>query len=75
MRKGLDVAIIHKKNPRKEIEKHYYKADHEILKSLGFKETRNIDEEIEIMLDHLLYYKCRIEKKKHVIVKNIMWKN
>ena len=75
IKKGLNVKIIHKKNPRKETEKHYYKADHEILKSLGFKETRNIDKEIEIMLDHLLHYKHRIEEKKHVIVKNIMWEN
>ena len=72
-KKNLDVIITHKGNPRKEVEKHYYKADHKILKSLGFKEIRNIDEEIEIMLDHLLLYKHRIEGKKHVIVKNIIW--
>ena len=72
---GLDVTINHAKNPRKEAEKHYYKADHEILKSLGFIETRNLDQEINIMLDHLLRYKHRIEERKQVIVKNILWKS
>ncbi len=46
-----------KNNPRKEAEKHYYKADHHTLKKLGFKKTRNIDDEIEIMLNHLIKFK------------------
>lgn len=71
---GIDVEIKSKENPRSEAEKHYYKADHEILKSLGFKHTREIDDEIRIMLKHLIKYKERIEIKKHVIVKNIKWK-
>ena len=74
-RNGLDITINHVNNPRKEAEKHYYQADHEVLKSLGFKETRNIDKEIEIMLDQLLCYKHRIEEKRQVIVKNISWRN
>lgn len=74
-KRGLNVTIKHVNNPRNEAEKHYYKADHKILKSLGFKETRSIDNEIEIMLDQLLCYKHRIKEKKHVIVKNILWKN
>ena len=71
---GLNVEIKNKENPRKEAEEHYYKADHGILKSLGFSQTRKIDDEIEIMLKHLMKYKNRIEEKKHVIVKNIKWK-
>lgn len=71
----LDVTIKQINNPRKESEKHYYKADHKILESLGFRETRNIENEIKIMLEHLLYYKYRIEEKKHVILKKILWKN
>ena len=74
-KKGLNVKILNKNNPRNEAEKHYYKADHDILRSLGFKETRDIDEEIGLMLDDLLKYKDRILEKKHVIVKNITWKN
>jgi UDP-sulfoquinovose synthase len=73
-RLGLKVEIKNKDNPRKEAEEHYYKADHEILKSLGFLQTRKIEDEIEIMLKHLSKYKSRIEEKKHVIIKNIKWK-
>jgi UDP-sulfoquinovose synthase len=73
-RLGLNVEIKSKENPRKEAEEHYYKADHDTLKSLGFSQTRIIDDEIEIMLNHLMKYKSRIEENKHVIVKNIKWK-
>jgi len=72
-KKGLDVEIKSKENPRLETESHYYKADHNKLKELGFKKTREIDEEIGIMLDDLIKYKERIEGKKDVIVKNIRW--
>lgn len=73
-KKGLNVEIKSKENPRLEAESHYYKADHDKLKELGFKKTREIDEEIGIMLDDLIKYKKRIEDKKEVIVKNIKWR-
>jgi len=72
-KKGLNVEVKSKENPRLESEKNYYKADHNKLKELGFKKTREIDEEIGIMLDDLLTHKNRIEQKKAVIVKNIKW--
>jgi len=72
-KKGLSVEVKSKDNPRLESEKNYYKADHNKLKELGFKKTREIDEEIGIMLDDLSTYKNRIEQKKDVIVKNIKW--
>jgi len=57
-----------------EKEEHYYKADHEQLKKLGFKATRDIDDEIQIMLDNLLEYRDRIIEKKEAIVQVIKWK-
>ena len=72
--KGLNVEIKSKENPRLEAEKHYYKADHDKLKELGFRRTREIDDEIEIMLDDLIKCKERIEQRKEVIVKNIKWR-
>jgi len=72
-RKLID-PLSYEENPRLESEKNYYKADHEILKSLGFTRTREIDDEISIMLDHLIKYRDRIEQKKDVIVKDIKWK-
>jgi len=73
-KKGLNVEITSLDNPRVEMEKHQYNADHEKLKKLGFKPSRNIDEELDIMLDDLIKYKARIESKKDAIVKGVKWK-
>jgi len=73
-KKGLNIEIKSKENPRMESEKHYYKADHDTLKKLGFKRAREIDDELNVMLDDLIPNKKRIEQKKDVIVKGIKWK-
>jgi len=72
-KKGLNVEIKSFKNPRLEKERHYYNAEHEILKSLGFKSTREIEDEIGMMMDDLLNHKGRIENKKESIIKEIKW--
>jgi UDP-sulfoquinovose synthase len=72
-KKGLDVKINQIENPRKEKEKHHYKADHFKLKELGFKPTRKIDDEISLMMDDLLVFKDRIEAKRDSIVKRLKW--
>ncbi len=72
-RKGLDVEIEPIENPRLEKEIHYYNADHNKLKELGFKPTRHIDQEIGIMLDDLIPYKHIIEKYKDAIIQKIKW--
>ena len=74
-KKGLSVEIKQFSNPRKEKEKHYYKADHFKLKELGFKPTRKIEDEIDIMLDDLLPFKDRIKEKQNSIVKGLKWTN
>lgn len=71
---GLDVKINHKHNPRVEKEVHYYKADHQKLVDLGFKASKNINDEIRLMLNDLLPFRNRIENKKHSIVKDFEWK-
>jgi len=73
-KKGFNVEIKSKSNPRMESEEHFYKADHDKLKELGFKPTREIEKEIGFMLDDLMKYKERIEEKKSAIVKEIKWK-
>jgi len=73
-KKGLSVEINHIENPRVEKEEHYYKADHDQLKNLGFKATRHIDDEIKIMLDDLVKNKKRIIEKKDAIVQVIKWR-
>lgn len=74
-KKGLDVQIEPIENPRLEKEVHYYKADHNKLKELGFKPTRHIDQEIGIMLDDLIPYKQRIVKHQEAIIQKIKWTN
>ena len=74
-KKGLDVEIKNVENPRVELEEHYYKADHEKLRKIGFKPTRNIDDEINIMLDDLLVHKDRINEKKEAIRKVLTWRD
>ncbi len=71
--KGLEVVVNNIENPRLEKEEHYYKADHEKLKNLGFKPTRHIDDQISLMLDDLLKYKDRIIEKKEAIVQTLRW--
>ena len=72
-KKNLNVQIQKFENPRLEKENHYYKADHNILKELGFKPTRLIDDEIDMMLDDLITYKDRINEKKDSIIKFLNW--
>ena len=72
-KKDLNVQIQKFENPRLEKENHYYKADHNILKELGFKPTRLIDDEIDMMLDDLIIYKDRINEKRDSIIKFLRW--
>jgi len=74
-KKGLEIEIKNTENPRVEKEEHSYKADHKILLDLGFKPTRHIDDEIDLMLDDLLKYRERIEAKKEAIIKKIKWRS
>jgi len=73
--KGLNTEIKNFDNPRMEKEKHYYKADHQKLRDLGFKPTRKIEDELDIMLDDLIPYRKRILEKKDSIVKVVKWQN
>jgi UDP-sulfoquinovose synthase len=74
-KKGLNVNIRKVENPRMEKEEHYYKADHDHLRNLGFRATRHIDDEIDIMLDDLIRHKDRIEEKKDAIIKMHRWQS
>jgi len=73
-KKGLNVEIQNIENPRVEKEEHYYKVDHEHLKKLGFKATRHVDDEINIMLEDLNKFKDRINEKKEAIVQVLKWR-
>ena len=73
-RVGINAEIESIENPRVEMEEHFYKVDNSRLKALGFKPTRSIDEELEIMLKDLLHFKDRISAKRYVIAPTIRWR-
>ncbi len=73
-RLGLDVEIGHAPNPRIEAEEHYYNPDHRLLYDLGFRPTRELEEELEIILEDLHKFKDRIEAKREKIMPTILWK-
>ncbi|HEX7031570.1 MAG TPA: UDP-sulfoquinovose synthase [Nitrososphaera sp.] len=73
-RKGMDVEIEPVNNPRVEKEEHVYKVQAEKLRKLGFKPTRGLEEEVDIMLDDLMRFRNRILAKKEVIMPRPYWK-
>jgi len=73
-RQGMDVEIESVENPRVEKEEHIYKVEAEKLRKLGFKETRTLEQELEIMLADLSRFKSRIQSKKEVIMPKTFWK-
>jgi UDP-sulfoquinovose synthase len=70
---GLKVEIHNLENPRKEMEEHYYKPDHQNLRNLGYKPTHDVEAEMKIMLTDLMKYRERIEGKKEVLIPKIRW--
>jgi nucleoside-diphosphate-sugar epimerase len=73
-KKGMDVEIESVENPRVEKEEHTYKVQAEKLRKLGFKQTRTLEEEVDIMLSDLRRFKNRILTKKEVIMPKTYWK-
>ena len=73
-RLGIDAKIWNIDNPRVEAEQHYYNPDSESLRKLGFKPTKNLDEELEITLSVLGFFKDRIEEKRDKILPTVNWR-
>ncbi|NDI33557.1 NAD-dependent epimerase/dehydratase family protein [Chengkuizengella sediminis] len=70
---GLNVQIQHLENPRLELEDHYYQPDHQNLLNLGFKQTVDVERELENMIHQLVRYTDRIKEKKQVLKPDIFW--
>jgi UDP-sulfoquinovose synthase len=69
----LEVNIRNLENPRKELEDHFYRPDHQNLLNLGYQPTHNIEAEIEIMLCDLIKYRERIKARQAVLIPDIHW--
>lgn len=68
---GLDVAVQSIANPRKELEDHYYNAQHSGLVELGLKPHPMTDEVLIGMLERVIANKSRIDTKK--IMPRVRW--
>ncbi len=72
-RMGISVTLDHTVNPRKEAEEHYYKVDAHRLPKLGFRPTRTLEQELDIMLEDLIGFTDRIRQKQSVIAPRTTW--
>jgi len=70
----LNVQIEHIENPRVEAEVHFYQPIHEKLYKMGWKPTKTIEEELEIMFRDLIPHKERMLRYKDKIVPKIRWR-
>jgi UDP-sulfoquinovose synthase len=70
---GIDVQIRNLRNPRHELEDHYYNPDRQELLKLGYQPTHDVEAELEVMLGDLLKYRDRIATKKHLLNPAIWW--
>ncbi|MDD3883617.1 MAG: NAD-dependent epimerase/dehydratase family protein [Gallionella sp.] len=61
---GLDVQVNNIDNPRKEMEEHYYNANHSGLLDLGLKPHYMTDEVVAQMLESVMRYKNGIDRTK-----------
>ncbi len=74
-RKNLAIRVNHVPNPRKEAEEHHYKVEAKHLRKLGFKPTRTLEQELDLMLDDLLGFKGRIKEKECAIYPKTTWQD
>lgn len=70
---GLEIEVRNLENPRKEMEDHCYRPDHQHLFDLGYRPTHSVEAELEIMLRDLFEYRSRIEEKREALIPDIRW--
>jgi UDP-sulfoquinovose synthase len=68
---GLDPVVEHIKNPRVEMEDHYYNAQHSGLLELGLKPNLLTDSVIESMIKNVLKHIDRVDE--NLIYPKIKW--
>ncbi|TMF34343.1 MAG: NAD-dependent epimerase/dehydratase family protein [Chloroflexi bacterium] len=68
---GLRVEIAHTRNPRKELETHYYNAKHTKLLELGLTPRLLSDELIDTMLARIQEHAARIDSA--TLIQDVRW--
>ena len=70
----LAPTIAHPPNPRIEAEEHFYEPDHERLKALGYRRTRELSDVIREIFRDLVRYHRRLEARRDVVQPAIDWR-
>jgi UDP-sulfoquinovose synthase len=68
---GWDITVEHTQNPRKELEQHYYNAQHSKLVELGLQPRLLNEELIDTMLERIRSVRDRIDPT--TLVQNVRW--
>ena len=71
---GKNCKIEHVENPRVEKEEHYYNPEHSKLKSLGYKRSRELKDDIVNILEDIQTFKDRAENLRNVIKPKTFWR-
>ncbi|MGI0129186.1 MAG: UDP-sulfoquinovose synthase [Thermoplasmata archaeon] len=70
---GLHPTITHPPNPRTEAEHHYYQPIHDLLPTLGYRRTRELEEVVREIFRDLLRFRRRLEARRHVVEPTVRW--
>ncbi|MFQ5909221.1 MAG: NAD-dependent epimerase/dehydratase family protein [Thermoplasmata archaeon] len=70
---GIDVSVRHIRNPRMELEEHYYNPDSKALKKLGFTPLQTLSRELRGMIEDIHPYRDRIIALADAIEPRVRW--
>ncbi len=71
---GIVPDIAHVENPRVEREEHYYNPEHRKLEELGYRRTKNIEEEIIDAISDLSKFRERLNSLKETLMPRTFWR-
>jgi UDP-sulfoquinovose synthase len=73
-RRGVEVKTRHCGNPRVEAEQHYYQPAAEKLRSLGFRPSVSLREEVHCLWDAFARTRDRIECRRPILEAQVKWR-
>lgn len=70
----LAPEIAHPANPRVEAEEHFYEPEHERLRALGYRHTRELSDVVREIFHDLLRFRRRLVARRHVVLPVVDWR-
>jgi nucleoside-diphosphate-sugar epimerase len=70
---GIHPAFEKVRNPRVESEGHFYKVEHKVLPSLGFRRTKEMDDVLREIFQVVLRHKPRAMKMSGLLAPSVSW--